>query len=204
VTDLEELQRLLPWLREYQVLASRHGINDIFQDNGGKLLQVLLVTGLKNLKGREGNDATDESGNEYELKSVNVNLTTNFSTHHHLNPGILKKYRAVEAWYFAVYAGIELEVIYRVPPNLLEPYFEKWEAKWKLTGDINNPKIPLSFVVRLGTVVYQAPQGPVVEMVERVAEATGEADAAEAAKVFETLQKKPWGGRRRRKPLLDL
>ena len=36
-----------------------NGINDVFQDNGGKLLQVLLITGLKDIPGREGNDAVD-------------------------------------------------------------------------------------------------------------------------------------------------
>jgi Restriction endonuclease PvuII len=58
---------------------------------------VLLITGLKNLEGREGNDAVDEAGHEFELKSVNLSLTKSFSTDHHLNPEILKKYRAVEA-----------------------------------------------------------------------------------------------------------
>lgn len=184
MSDIEELQRLFPYIREYQALASRHGINDIFQDNGGKLLQVLLITGLKNLKGREGNDATDEGGNEYELKSVNIALTTNFSTHHHLNPVILKKYRAVEAWYFAVYLGIELQVIYRMPPNLLEPYFTKWEEKWKVSGDINNPKIPASFVAKNGNVIYQAPKGPVVEKVEKIIEDVEKKEGAAEVEVF--------------------
>jgi hypothetical protein len=169
MTDLEELQRLFPAIREYQLLAQRHGINDIFQDNGGKLLQVLLITGLKCLMGREGNDATDADGNEYELKSVNLSLTTSFSTHHHLNPVILKKYRAVKAWYFAVYLGIELQVIYQMPPSALEPYFTKWELKWNAEGgkDINNPKIPVAFVAKKGTVVYKAGSG--AAQVERIA-----------------------------------
>ena len=64
--DTAEMERLLPYIREYQLLASKHGIGDIFQDNGGKLLQLLLVTGLKCLGCREGNDALDESGKEYE------------------------------------------------------------------------------------------------------------------------------------------
>jgi hypothetical protein len=38
MSDLDELQRLFPYIREYQALANKHGINDIFQDNGGKLL----------------------------------------------------------------------------------------------------------------------------------------------------------------------
>jgi hypothetical protein len=145
----------------------------------------LLITGLKNLKGREGNDATDAEGHEFELKSVNIALQSTFTTHHHLNPVILKKYRAVEAWYFAVYIGIELQLIYRMPPKLLEPYFEKWEAKCKRTGvHINNPKIPASFVAKHGTVIYQAPEGPVVEKVEKIIEAEEKKEAAERAQVF--------------------
>jgi hypothetical protein len=35
--DTKELERLFPYIREYQALASKHGIGDIFQDNGGKL-----------------------------------------------------------------------------------------------------------------------------------------------------------------------
>ena len=41
------LDDLFPYIQKYQELAAKHGINDIFQDNGGKILQVLLVTGLK-------------------------------------------------------------------------------------------------------------------------------------------------------------
>jgi len=109
--DKAELDRLFPYIREYQVLASRHGIGDIFQDNGGKLLQLLLITGLKGTGGREGNDARDENGREYELKSVNTLLTQSFSTHHHMNQTIFAKYPHVD-WVFAIYEGIELQVIY--------------------------------------------------------------------------------------------
>jgi Restriction endonuclease PvuII len=93
------LDDLFPYIQQYQELAAKHGINDIFQDNGGKILQVLLVTGLKVLPGREGNDAKDADGNEYELKSVNIALTKSFSTHHHINPRIIDKYRQVD-WIF--------------------------------------------------------------------------------------------------------
>ena len=34
--DAELLRRLFPAVREYQKLAMKHGIPDIFQDNGGK------------------------------------------------------------------------------------------------------------------------------------------------------------------------
>lgn len=153
--DKAKLDALWPAIREYQRLASEHGIDDIFQDNGGKLLQVLLITGLIRIPGREGNDAVDANGNEYELKSVNIALTKSFSTHHHMNPTIIAKYRQV-AWVFAIYQGIELLEIYRLTPNDLSPYYDKWETKWHDDGgkDINNPKIPLTFVREHGTRLF--------------------------------------------------
>ena len=160
--DYKKLLTLLPALRRYQRLAEAHGINDIFQDNGGKLLQVLLATGLTCLPGREGNDACDSDGREYELKSVNTLLQRQFSTHHHLNPVILAKYRSVE-WLFAVYEGIELRAIYRMKPQGLEPLFARWEKKWHDEGgkDINNPKIPLRLVISVGEpILTVTPRGP--------------------------------------------
>jgi hypothetical protein len=111
--DLELFLNLYESVLELQELATRHGIDDIFQDNGGKLLQVLLITGLEALPGREGNDARDPTGQEYELKSVNVLRTKSFSTHHHINPTIIAKYREVD-WIFAVYEGIILRSIYKL------------------------------------------------------------------------------------------
>src|SRR5437879_13532633 len=103
--DKAELDRLFPFMREYQTLASKHGIGDIFQDNGGKLLQLLLITGFKGTGTREGNDAIDADGNEFELKTVNLLLTSGYSTHHHMNPVIIEKYSKVD-WYFVEYCGI--------------------------------------------------------------------------------------------------
>lgn len=153
--DKKELEKLLPAIREFQKLASKHGIDDIFQDNGGKILQVLLQTGLSSLLKREGNDAKDEDGNEYELKSVNVSLTKGFSTHHHMNPVIIAKYRKVD-WIFAIYESIELKAIYRLKPADLEVFYTKWEEKWNKDGgkDINNPKIPVSYVIEHGEQIY--------------------------------------------------
>jgi len=155
VTDAEILEALFPYIRQYQSLANRYGIADIFQDNGGKLLQILVLTGLKAIPGREGNDAVDEEGQEYELKSVNIELTRSFSTHHHLNPGILAKYRRVK-WIFAVYRNIELQEIYVLEPAKLESFFSKWEKQWLDRGgkDINNPKIPLQHVRQAGHRIY--------------------------------------------------
>lgn len=66
--DAKLLKKLFPAVRKYQKLAMKHGIPDIFQDNGGKILQVCLILGLVVLKSREGNDAVDSEGYEYELK----------------------------------------------------------------------------------------------------------------------------------------
>lgn len=153
--DYERLTEIWPTVEEYQALATKHGIDDIFQDNGGKLLQVLLLTGLKILPGREGNDAVDAQGREYELKSVNIELTKGFSTHHHMNPTIIAKYRKVP-WLFAIYRHIALQSVYLLQPADLEFYFEKWGEKWHADGgkDINNPKIPVGYVVEHGKLLY--------------------------------------------------
>jgi len=153
--DHLKLRALMPCIRKLQKLASAHGIDDIFQDNGGKILQILLNTGLTILPGREGNDAKDEKGREYELKSVNIRLTQSFSTHHHMNPQIIAKYRQVD-WVFAIYDGIELVEIYVLTPAQIEPYFTKWAEKWAKDGnkDINNPKIPLKFVRNAGSRIF--------------------------------------------------
>ena len=156
--DKLKIDLLFPYIRQYQELATEHGIGDIFQDNGGKLLQTILILNLSVTGRREGNDARDEDGNEYELKTVNIDLTPSFSTHHHLNPTILDKYRAVKAWFFSIYRGIELVEIYRVAPERLEAkFFAKWEEKWHASGgkDINNPKIPIRDVREIGDLVYR-------------------------------------------------
>lgn len=116
-----------------------------------RLQIALILTGLRCLGKREGNDAVDEHGNEYELKSVNALLTKSFSTHHHMNPVILGKYRKV-AWVFAIYEGIDLKALYRMNAAQLDPYFTAWERKWHESGgkDINNQKIPVRFVVEQG------------------------------------------------------
>lgn len=153
--DKAKFDRLFPHIQELQALANKHGINDIFQDNGGKLLQVVLATNLQVLPGREGNDARDSDGNEYELKSVNITLTQSFSTHHHMNPTIIAKYRQVD-WIFAVYSGIDLQAIYLLTPEQMEHFYSRWEKKWNDDGgkDINNPKIPLSYVQEHGRKIY--------------------------------------------------
>ena len=159
LSDIEQLNHLFPGIRAFQQLAYKYNINDVFQDNGGKLLQLLLITGLTNMPGRAGNDAINSAGREFELKTLNSLLTTSFSTNHHLNPPLIAKYRDID-WIFGVYEGIEVKRIYLVKPEDLDgKYFSRWEDKWHQSGgkDINNPKIPLSHVASVGTLLYPNP-----------------------------------------------
>jgi hypothetical protein len=155
--DAQFLKELFPAVREYRKLAMKHGIPDIFQDNGGKILQVCLILGLIVLKSREGNDAVDEEGNEYELKTVNLLRTDQFTTHHHLNPVIIEKYRKVD-WIFTTYEAIELKEIYLLKPDAMDHWYQKWTAKCHADGgkDINNPKVPLSYVRKHGRLLYSS------------------------------------------------
>jgi hypothetical protein len=149
--DFAKLLLLRPAIEHYQELALKHGIADIFQDNGGKQLQLILLLGLVVLPGREGNDARTADGQELELKTVNLDLQNQFTTHHHLNPVIIAKYRQVP-WIFGFYRGITLKAVYLLHAGQIEPFFTAWEAKWHERGgkDINNPKIPSKFVLEHG------------------------------------------------------
>ncbi|MEA3207492.1 MAG: putative ATP-dependent endonuclease of the family [Chthoniobacter sp.] len=63
----------------------------------------------------------------------------------------------------AAYEGIELQAVYLMESAQLEPYFTKWETKWHTDGgkDINNPKIPYTFVKENGLRVFVATEPPV-------------------------------------------
>lgn len=166
--DYKRLEAFKPTIMQIQELATKHGIHDIFQDNGGKLLELLLLTGLTGKPGREGNDATDNTGQEYELKTMNAALVSSFSTHHHMNLEIIKKYRLVK-WLFGIYRNIELVSVYLVPVNGLDEKFTKWEQRiiGKTTElgahgrpvdmnaiSINNPKINASTIEKVGELIY--------------------------------------------------
>ena len=76
-------------LNDLAQLAMEFGIEDIFQDNGAKVLQQLVYLNMKLLPGREGNDCISASGTEWEMKSVNLATSASgFSTNHHTNRDI--------------------------------------------------------------------------------------------------------------------
>lgn len=164
LAEIIRVETLWSGLRVLADLAQKHGIDDIFQDNGAKILQQAVMMNFKLLPGREGNDAVDEEGREWEMKSANVAKVSGFTTHHHLNHVILSKMRLVP-WLFSCYHHIELTEIYVMTPEQLEPWFQAWQARLDGTfmkkgvlqpavASINNPKIPVKFVRDNGVLIY--------------------------------------------------
>jgi len=151
---IAQLEILWDNLKDLATLAKAHGISDIFQDNGAKILQQLIYLNMCLLPGREGNDSKSESGIEWEMKSINLETSASgFSTNHHINHVIIAKYRKVP-WTFAMYSGINLLEIYIMTAEMLEPLYCHWEEKLKTMTHLNNPKIPVKFVRQNGIKVY--------------------------------------------------
>ena len=157
IKNREKLDKFIESVQSLQSFASEHGINDIFLDNGGKLLQILLLTGLKKIPCRHGNDAIDARGNEYEIKSVDHRKKQKgFSTGHHVKASTIERYRTAH-WIFAVYSGVNLKEIYLMTPSSLESVFKKWEDRLrnKKKTHLNNPKIPYKFVREHSKLIYK-------------------------------------------------
>lgn len=153
--EIDKLNTLWNALHDLSDMAKQYCIDDIFQDNGAKVLQQLIILNFDALSGREGNDAISSSGKEWEMKSINVSTSASgFSTNHHTTYDIIHKYRQVP-WSFAIYNGIKLESIYVMTPDQLEPLFQHWEDKLNAgMAHLNNPKIPIKFVKENGLQVY--------------------------------------------------
>jgi hypothetical protein len=150
----EEIESLWPGIESYQKLAEAYGIKDIFSDNGGKMLQLAIATGLDLSAQRMGPDGFDRMGGEYEIKTVDISGgNRGFSTSHHLNRDTIARYRA-RRWIFAIYDKITLIAVYRIEPAQMEQVFANWELALRLQDHLNNPKIPLQHVRQRGTVMY--------------------------------------------------
>ena len=70
-----ELAQHWPSIQALQSLAEHYGIKDIFQDAGGKMLQIAIRVGVDLSPERNGPDATDRLGNEYEIKTTDISRT---------------------------------------------------------------------------------------------------------------------------------
>jgi len=156
-----EIESLWPGIQAFQELANQYGVQDIFADNGGKVVQLAVAIGLDIVPGRMGPDYTDRMGNNYEVKTVNTaKKVTGFSTNHHLTKKTIGEYRT-RRWVFAMYDDITLVEAYLVEAADMEPIFQKWEAALGGKRDhLNNPKVPLDFVRESGTIMYMKDVAP--------------------------------------------
>lgn len=151
---IKQFEQIWQNLHALETLAKTYGINDIFQDNGAKILQQIIYMNMQIIPGREGNDSTSESGIEWEMKSINIETSASgFSTNHHTTQTIIDKYRKVP-WSFAIYQGLHLMEIYVLSPQNLEPIYKHWEEKLKKMQHLNNPKIPIKYVRGNGIRIY--------------------------------------------------
>ena len=89
-TEMEDAMAGAAPLRK---LANAYGITDPFADNGVKVLQIAVATGLDISPERLGPDATDRLGNEYEIKTIDLaKAGKGFSTNHHLTLDTIARY----------------------------------------------------------------------------------------------------------------
>ena len=153
---------------DLQAIASERGLHNVFADNGYQELVLLTLFGLRKLR-REGNDAADAEGRQYELKTVSRissdgirKRSLGITTEHTLTYANIERYRLAYLWIVAVFAQSTPELIYEIAPGSLEPFFHKWERQLREqdpTGilernHINNPKIPLLFIQQHGMLVW--------------------------------------------------
>ena len=163
-----DANELLAIGRQLQDIASRHAIHNVFSDNGYQELVLLTLFGLKKLR-REGNDAIDGDGREYELKTVSrvssdgeEKQSLAVTTEHTLTQSNIARYRSAYLWIIGVFRQSMPEVVYEIMPAALEPYFTKWEERLAESDDrghpvrdhINNPKIPMWFIVERGVRIW--------------------------------------------------
>lgn len=155
VHDKTAVDILWKQLHTLQEMAAEYGISNIFQDNGAEILQQLIYLNMKAVPGREGNDGVDRNGCEWEMKSLDIAKGNGgITTNHHLNHAIIEKYRTVP-WSVAIYNGIHLLSIYVIGNEQLQPLFAKWEREIDARGSLNNPKIPLKYIMENGICIYQ-------------------------------------------------
>src|SRR4051794_25758698 len=96
-----DAEAILELGRQLQVIGTANGIHNVMTDNGYQELVVLTLFGLTKMR-RDGNDARDGDGNEYELKTVGRvsaagvrKATLSITTEHTLTHANIARYRGV-------------------------------------------------------------------------------------------------------------
>lgn len=157
-TQLQRLHTAFASLQDLQQLAAQYGIADVFLTNGGKLLQVLMLLGLRLAPEYGGHTALDGAGNRYEVRVISHpgGRLMSLPAAERVDQARLDAYRAVAAWYVAIYIGANLSELYQVEPTLLAPLMEKWTQDVARRGVVKNPMIPLK-LIRRGQMLLDRP-----------------------------------------------
>lgn len=165
----EDITYLLKLADALQVEATKENIISVFDDGGFRELLLTKMFGLKKMAGRHGDDGIDlETGNKYELKTVNLintkgelRVRPGITTCHHVNYEIIKRYRAVSGFLVGIFYINDPVRIYEVSTKILEPYFTRWENRLNTEKElkhINNPKISFTDIINRGILHYHDKQ----------------------------------------------
>jgi hypothetical protein len=159
-----DLQPLVLLADPLEKEANKVGIRNVFVDNGYPTLVLCSLFGLRAIPGKQGDDAVDEEGRTFELKTVNrlngVGLTRSslpgVCTEATLTEKVIDRYRQSTGWVIGVFEGHHLKEVWQVASGAFEPQYRKWVEllRAKPGTDLNNPKIPFKFVKRVGQLVY--------------------------------------------------
>lgn len=157
-----KIGELLELAAKLQKYGTDKNIVSVFDDGGYRELLLSTLFDIKLHTGRHGDDAYDESGNNFELKTVNLvdtsgnlRIKPGITTCHHVNQEIINRYRNLHAWLVGIFFVNEPVAIYEVPAEKLEPYLKIWEEQVKDKGHINNPKIRFDDIRNMGIKHYE-------------------------------------------------
>lgn len=164
--DINTISHLLDMADVLQKEANKNNITNVFDDGGYRELLLTKMFGLTKMPGRHGDDGIDPlTGNQYELKTVNLINTSNFirikpgiTTCHHVNHDIIKRYRSVAGFIVGIFYINDPVRIYEVSAENLETYFKNWENRLNTEGHlehINNPKFSFEDIINFGVLHYK-------------------------------------------------
>ena len=145
--DRPEVDALLVHAFELDRAGKALGVNP-FDNNFIREIIICKQAGLLWNPGRGETDAVSQDDEQYELKSTDIKYgrTPSWPTSREVTATVLAAFRAMDFFAFAVFDGIQLLALYRVPSEALAPVFAdldaKLEAKTQLGRNLNNPKIP--------------------------------------------------------------
>lgn len=159
-----DINQILDLATALQEIGTANEIVSVFDDGGYRELIMGKLFGLDLHKGRHGDDATDEQGFNYELKTVNLVNTSGklrknpgITTCHHVNHDIIKRYRNLHSWIIGIFFINEPVEIYELDPQYLAYTLDQWEKRLnnEPITHLNNPKLKLADVRSSGILHYK-------------------------------------------------